>query len=901
MDREEDQPGASAPRDGAMDFSGYSDAQLQQLRPHIDQARFPQDYARLEAEIARRERGDRGRRFAVRFTAADGLAGWLQALAIRQPFYGAGTITPGPEEIHVEGWRRTWLGLAQQAEAVIPAARVRNVYGDQDWICFDVQRRAWWPRHYAARTGDAGAAAALAGLLPATRSRWFEKQTASIRDYYRLQRAPGRRPLVTAVLVLASVLIYLIQAGISGYWLGLDRNTLINWGSNAGSYTVHGGWWRLVAALFLHLDPLHLIVNMWVLWSSGRLVERLFGNWRFAAIYFAAGIMGNLLSIGWNPAIVTVGASGAIFGVLGAYVAYLLHGDTRIPRPVMRAHLIPTVLFVFFSILNGLGQSGIDNAAHFGGLGTGLLLGWALARPLEGRPGGLRRAQGAAALALTACAAVGLLLQVTGPASRPSAQEQFLQSHDWYRSGEARNLLAWQQIANQAGAGTIASADLARRFRTEIIPFWQSTEPRLRKEVPAATPPARPFLQAVADFAALRLRWARAIVASANSGSAQEAVTLMQKTDAAQARLDWFVLRSQYDHRALSLAAAPAVTLVANLFWFNYLPCIRSPFRDFNPVAPTDLSTDGPAQRLALGCQAQRLFRMRDFTNLEAMMQDAHRLRGDLADGTSSYDAMLAGLGNLLDFGGLSVDGVFGRLAEWRKAVPGSVNADLVEAEALVSWAYAARGMGFADSVTAQNQMIFQHRINIADAALQALEPRARDYPAWYAAAINVNLLGDGEEEERRAIFERARSRFPDDLAVSSAMLHALMPRWQGSFEKVAKFILEQAARAPRGDPQAERYARLYWLYAGLEGAQADIFKDAFARPELVTLGMALAMKRFPKSDYLANVDGRLACQSDQRGEYLAFHAIMPKHYSASAWSPDFTVADCDKKFGLKS
>jgi len=450
-------------------------------------------------------------------------------------------------------------------------------------------------------------------------------------------------------------------------------------------------------------------------------------------------------------------------------------------------------------------------------------------------------------------------------------------------------------------SGTIASADLADQFEKQIIPFWQQAEPRIRQLIPHADPQMRPVEQALADFAGLRLRWARAIAESARGGDAQAPVEMARKTDAAQARMDWFGLRTVYDHRALALPESPAFIGISNVAWFNYRPCARYPYNDINPVAPGDLATDAPARRLALACQAQRFFLTRDFRALDAALENARRHPGDLADGTSSYDGLAKGLDILMDYGGLSVDGVFGRLADWRRAVPGSVMADLVEANALVSWAYTARGEGFANSVTAQNQMIFQHRIAIAQAALQALEPRARDYPEWYSTAINVNLLGGGKEEERQALFDRGHARFPDNLPIDSAMLHALLPRWEGSFEKVAQFIAGQAQQTPAAMPQVEKYARLYWLYSGLEGPEADIFGQAYAKPDIVGLGMAVAMKRFPKSDYLMNVAGRLACQSDQRGEYLTFHASLPKHYSASAWSPTVSVESCDRKFHLKS
>jgi hypothetical protein len=264
MDDVADDQGALASRDGTLDYSGYSDRQLRDLLLHMDQTRFPRNYEKLEAEIARRDKGGADRGYPVRFTAADGIAGWFQAFVSWLPFYGAGSITPQPNEIIIEGWKRTWLGVAELSGAAMATDRLRNVYSDKEWLSFDVLRRFRWPRHYVVRCADAHAAATLAGLLPPVRTKWFEKQATDIRDFYRLQRSPHRRALVTPLLVIASIAIYLAQAITSGYWLTLDSGTLFNWGANAGSFTVHGGWWRLVAALFLHLEPLHLIVNMWV-------------------------------------------------------------------------------------------------------------------------------------------------------------------------------------------------------------------------------------------------------------------------------------------------------------------------------------------------------------------------------------------------------------------------------------------------------------------------------------------------------------------------------------------------------------------------------------------------------------------------------------------------------------
>jgi len=893
-----DQQGAGA-RDGAIDFSHYSDAQLRDLRLHMDRQRFPENFARLEAEISRRESGEGSVRFSIRFTPADGLLGWLQALLSHLPFYGVGSIAPAADEVLIEGWQRTWLGIGQLSEVAIASGRIRNVYREGACVSFDVLRRFWWPRHYTVIMDSSGAAAGLTPRLPSARSKWFEKQSASIQQFYSLQRTPGHRPWVTPCIVALSLTIYLVMAA-KGTWLALDGDALLAWEANASALTVHGGWWRLIAELFLHLNLLHLTVNMWVLWSVGRLAERLFGNISFICLYFAAGIMGGLLSIGWNPAGFSVGASGAIFGILGAFLAYLLHGSTRIPQPVMRAHLIPTVLFTVFSIANGLLQTGIDNAAHVGGLFTGLLLGWGLAEPAPNLSGRLRAGKSAIALFLVLASATALILQATGPAATPSPRERFLTENDWYQSGEAQNLALWQRLAGQASAGTIASADLADQFEHNIIPFWQKAVPHLRRQISAMPAATKDFGAAVVDFAQLRLRWARAIAASAHSGNPQEAIDLMQKTDAAQARLDWFALRTEYDHRATSLSSNPVVVQLSNLAWFNYRPCTKNPLSIFNPIASTDLASDSPAHSAVLGCTSQQLFLAYDFRQLEKTLSYAREHPYDLADGSSSYDALIGGLDDLFDYGGLSVNQVMDRLAAWRRAVPGSVHAELEEVLALESWAYAARGYGFADSVSALNQMVFLHRAEMAEASLKAIEPNAGRYSLWYQLAIGINLLRNGTEAERRAIFDKAMTRIPDNLNIDAAMMRSLMPRWGGSFQKVADFIVERANRGASGMAPDEKYALLYWRYAAMEGKEANIFKDVYAKPEFITSGFAVAVHNHPRSDYLANAAGRMACQSGQQFEYEVFHRKLPAHYSASVWSPDFTIESCNKKFGLK-
>ena len=102
----------------------------------------------------------------------------------------------------------------------------------------------------------------------------------------------------------------------SGFWA--DRGYFFENGALAGPLVAHGDWWRLFTAAFLHYGPLHLGMNMLALFLIGSVVEQALGHLRFLALYLAAGLAGSAGALLLTPNAPTVGASGAIFGVLGA-------------------------------------------------------------------------------------------------------------------------------------------------------------------------------------------------------------------------------------------------------------------------------------------------------------------------------------------------------------------------------------------------------------------------------------------------------------------------------------------------------------------------------------------------------------------------------------------------------
>jgi len=160
----------------------------------------------------------------------------------------------------------------------------------------------------------------------------------------------------------------------------MSGQIMLHFGANYGPDTLSGQWWRLVTYMFLHAGIWHILFNMWCLWDLGRLCESLYGRWTYAGLYFITGIAGGLTSIGWNPVVLSVGASGAVFGLAGALIASFYLGEFSLPRLAISGTLRSLVIFAVFNIVIGQFFGGVDNACHIGGLVSGLILGALIAR-----------------------------------------------------------------------------------------------------------------------------------------------------------------------------------------------------------------------------------------------------------------------------------------------------------------------------------------------------------------------------------------------------------------------------------------------------------------------------------------------------------------------------------------
>ena len=169
------------------------------------------------------------------------------------------------------------------------------------------------------------------------------------------------------VLLVANIAVYLLMATRTGA-VSWGAATLFAWGGNLGEVSLNGEPWRLFTAMFLHASPQHIIGNMILLLVTGSFLERKIGSPRFIAVYLASGLAGSLLTAWEHPQVVSIGASGAIAGLLGAMLTLKL--ASRAPE-VSSAWMWQVIgINAIYSF-----APDVDGLAHLGGFVSGLALG----------------------------------------------------------------------------------------------------------------------------------------------------------------------------------------------------------------------------------------------------------------------------------------------------------------------------------------------------------------------------------------------------------------------------------------------------------------------------------------------------------------------------------------------
>ncbi|WP_430816495.1 rhomboid family intramembrane serine protease [Carboxylicivirga sp. RSCT41] len=186
---------------------------------------------------------------------------------------------------------------------------------------------------------------------------------------------PGSGYIITPIIIYINILVFFVMVLSGVHPLEPGVEDLINWGGNLRSVTLMGEAWRLLSSAFLHIGVMHLLFNMYALLFIGKEIETQTGSSKFLFAYLMTAVLASIASIVSNENIVSAGASGAIFGMYGVLIALLLLKGIEIPKKIRGNFITSVFIFVGYNLFSGFTEEGIDNAAHIGGLVSGLIIG----------------------------------------------------------------------------------------------------------------------------------------------------------------------------------------------------------------------------------------------------------------------------------------------------------------------------------------------------------------------------------------------------------------------------------------------------------------------------------------------------------------------------------------------
>ncbi len=450
-----------------------------------------------------------------------------------------GEIVFSRDGIVVRGFRREMLFLGARIELPFAHTDITDVSQLADFVAFRIAQPNQGARTLQFWAQNEEDAKRIAQALPKTLS----AEGMAVNEYQTQLALLDRGDLVTKSLVAANVLVF-GAAGIAGAgFLVPNVEVLQSWGTNIGPLTVGGQWWRLVSSMFLHFGFFHLALNMWALFIGGRLAERLFGSWAFLLIYFAAGLGGSLSSLLWNSAVNSAGASGAIFGVYGAMLAFFLRKQAAIPASVISQQRWSGIVFIGYNLLNGFSHVGIDNADHVGGLAVGFISGLVLVRPI----GAEARVQIKVAAfytrgAVAALVLIGILLvSVHFSPSGNVREQQFrrdilnMVKSEKYAQQFAKD--AFDQLRNHQ----ITPIEFSEQIENDVLPRWTSIQTTFSNDRVPDDSKLKPLWELLNDYSESRLAAYKLFDSGARTGKTADFRAGQTKLD--QGEIDLKLMR----------------------------------------------------------------------------------------------------------------------------------------------------------------------------------------------------------------------------------------------------------------------------------------------------------------------------------------------------------------------
>jgi rhomboid protease GluP len=296
-----------------------------------------------------------------------------------------------------------------------------------------------------------------------------QQQAQRMAEFLRQLAPYTPRVYMTWALLAINVVVWIAMVATGVKPVSPTTVDLARWGADYAPYTTNGQWWRTLSSMFLHFGIIHLAMNMLVLASIGPFMERLLGNVGFLVLYIFAGLTGSLLSLAHSQSVVSAGASGAIFGLYGALLGFLVRSRGTLPKDILQQLLRMAGAFVVYNLLYGLGATGIDQAGHVGGLVGGFAGGLVLGHPLE-------------ASAFAGRARRSAILVVLGAAVFALAVTTMPRRVDIEAVGtvEEKLLAQIKDLFERAKAGKVSDPQFVSALDNDVLPAWNRELARVR-------------------------------------------------------------------------------------------------------------------------------------------------------------------------------------------------------------------------------------------------------------------------------------------------------------------------------------------------------------------------------------------------------------------------------------
>lgn len=264
---------------------------------------------------------------------------------------------------------------------------------------------------------------------PAEQPRCAHCGLASVESMIEQHRAASERRFLQALFTRSSpftmifigvnVGVYVLMCLAGGIAITApDHAVLIGFGAKQNELIAQQHqYWRLVTSIFIHVGIIHLLINNYALWIVGQEIERIYGSSRFVVLYLATGVLGSLGSYAFNPQATSAGASGAIFGLFGVMATFAFRYRSEIPAAIGREIKRRVIPIIALNLIFGLSVRIVDNAAHIGGLLSGVVLALVVPykRPRERMTPTLWRALQVVSLAVILASFVGAFRSYQGP------------------------------------------------------------------------------------------------------------------------------------------------------------------------------------------------------------------------------------------------------------------------------------------------------------------------------------------------------------------------------------------------------------------------------------------------------------------------------------------------------